>query len=575
MDVQGTFDRTCTVQNGCILDSSNDRDNFTPVSQSPAWAMTSVKTSRPDILSSNAFLANAYAKTLWSAFLDMRESFDKDNDHRLYLVDIEPGEGKFSHLVLQALLDIRDRMPFRLESKLRYVLTSQNADQIQAWKRQPNLQSYLELGVLDFALWNPVRESTLTLDVSQRELSPTQPSAYPIFVLANQVLRHQSVDIFHIVEKQQTQVYELVEEYTSSSKKNHHDDFANEHVGTRAIPHTAMSEVYSASWSALLEWYVNYSSENTLSSRFPFPVSTLKMFENLKALAKDGHVVVLAADQGHYAPSGWIFDEFKNSDILFDDPWGQRSTKVNFHLLGLYCALSGGYALHTPQRDSTLSVSALVLMNHHHHHPRGSEPLNDERRLDSAHQSQLSRASSPLFHFAFQENFVRFTPHDFNVIVEAMVSEDMIGNADAGNALLTLLKLSRWDPDVFHRTMEILKSDFASLDLEIRTDLLAGLHKTERQAFVLNRDVDTYFDIAVVQYLSREYQRAIELYTESLRHFGAQTGTWYNIGLCHVELKQHQLAIDAFDEVLALDRNYAAASVERKKALAKLKKDEL
>lgn len=561
-DAHDTFDRACTVKNGCVVDSTIE-DNFTPVSQSPVWSRWStektktVSTSRPDLLASNAFLANAYAKTLWNVFLDLRPSLE-DVTHRdefLYLLDIDAGSGKFSHLVLQALMDIRDRLPFRLESKLKYVLTSPSAAQVRAWQAQPELQAYLAEGLVDFAVWDPAHENELRLVESQRPLSASRPSVYPLLVIANEVLQAQAVDVFQVRADAE---FTLVEEHVGSSS-----DFEPVFTRTSDLVHGVYP---TSSWNTLLRGYQQHFQRNSRSSRFPFPTTTLTMLENLKALAK-GHVIVLAADRGRHTLAQWQVDS--SQDPVDDDIMIQEehalTAMVNFHLLGLYCALDGGYALHTPQRDAMLTVSALVL------HPSLSgwvDETGSESAL-SSHHTRVSRATYPFFHFAFEENFVRFTPHDFHVLVD-VVMDDPID--EDGAALLSLLKLSRWDPDVVHRALPQIKSGFSSLTIEAKLDIILGLQKTERKAFTIG-EVDTHFDIGVVNYLHRDYRHALELYAISIAKFKPKKSTWFNIGICHAELKQHQAALEAFDQALAIDGNYAAAKTERNKALEKLKHD--
>jgi hypothetical protein len=111
----------------------------------------------PHFITSNAFIARAYAKLI-KAFLDdclcrspSSGTMVVDPDEKIYIFELGTGSGKLSFFILKALQELRDTLPVSLD-KIVYVMTDFAEDNIKFWEQHPALQTFIDQGREEFRL---------------------------------------------------------------------------------------------------------------------------------------------------------------------------------------------------------------------------------------------------------------------------------------------------------------------------------------------------------------------------------------------------------------------------------------
>ena len=119
----------------------------------------------PNFISTNAHIAHSYAQLILGLLQDGMKSdasMPLDVNEPLYIVELGTGHGQFSHLFLQALLKLKDQLPFPLR-KIKLIMTDFTENNFNEWMDHPQLKQYVDQDLVDFAIFNADRDSELTL----------------------------------------------------------------------------------------------------------------------------------------------------------------------------------------------------------------------------------------------------------------------------------------------------------------------------------------------------------------------------------------------------------------------------
>jgi len=203
------------------------------------------------------------------------------------------------------------------------------------------------------------------------------------------------------------------------------------------------------------------------------------------------------------------------------------SMSVNCHAIDWVWEKSGGLSLHSTPRDN---------------------PLHLALYCKGLKESQIARTRH-----VFLDQVDGFGPLDYLDFRAQFLSLSAEANL---KLCIQLLRLSRWDPELFCEMGNRIGEASLTASLEEKRELYAVMTKCWANFFPIKDDRDVPFAVARVLACINQFQQAIGFYGESLRLYGAKALTHHNIGICHFNLGQHQEASLAFKAALALDRDY-------------------
>lgn len=425
------------------------------------------------------------------------------------------------------------------------------------WKTHPALAPFVARGIVDFALFDATKDTELRLFCAQTTVSATAPLANPLCVIANYLFDTLHHDLFQVDRGELKQGLISV-----GSKRAHEPDPLDPEIIKRLanlfqyvpIP----PDFYGPAQPHLnniLQWYRTYFSGSSSSATSPsssatvlVPIGALSALERLSALSSS-RLVVLSGDKGNSNP-----EHFRGVSDPHIAVHGSFSVMVNYHAIGLYFASRGGFALHSAQEDASLKVSLFVLP--------GSSATNasDASLLRGDGLDRVCDARSrafPHLTVAFDDEIASFGPNDFFVLQKAM-KED--AKAPTLKAVLALLKLSWWDPDMFYKFRDVLLDHAPASPLKLQRDVCDGIPRVWRNYYALDKEKDIAFEVGRLYYGLRDYDRALAFYTLSAREMGAHHVTSHNMGLCHYSKRQLALAAACFEEAYALNSSYQKAA---------------
>lgn len=221
--------------------------------------------------------------------------------------------------------------------------------------------------------------------------------------------------------------------------------------------------------------------------------------------------------------------------------------RVNYHAIGIYCGANGGFALHNEQEEASIKVSAFVFPG---------ESNNTEFNSDLNGMFAIRQDNYPSLRFSFEEHIVDFGPNDFFVLQKSLKEEV---KAPGLKALVALLKLSRWDADVFYKFRDGILDQISCCGSKLRADLCRGLSTMWKHYYLMDQGKDIAFEIGRVYYGIRDYDHAIIYYRISIAQMGDHHVTNHNMGLCLYSQGQLAEAIEHFRKAVSICSTYEKA----------------
>ncbi len=481
----------------------------------------------PHYVTNNPRLARAFCRVFLGYLRDLCRAHDLrspdsppilEPEQPLYVLEPGAGAGRFAYLFLKALADFQDAEPLR-RLKVCYVMADFTRSNLEFWASHPQLRPFVQAGRVDFAVLDAEHDREVRLECSQTVLSG-QTMRNPLVVIGNYLFDTLTVDAFRV---QDGHLLEGLARVCSDRPEDLQGDRAEvlSRLRIRYEHREADDDYYpSPDWNRILREYRDLLGNTSVS----IPVGGFRFVDNLQEISR-GRLLVLASDKS------WNRVEELSG---LDDPGlvlhGSFSLTVNFDALGRLFRLRGGTVLHSDVRDSLLDY-VLLLQD-----PAVGEPR--ETRL------------------AFRESISTFGPLDgfhLKVALEQQMPRPPLRVA------LEILRLSDWDPDVFHSLGEALIDQIPDAPPVVQREMADGVERIWSNYYHFGTGKDVPFNLARICHHLNRYQDSLRFYRLSLELFGQHPSTHFNMGLVCDSMGDLGSALECFRGALDLDPNYAPA----------------
>jgi hypothetical protein len=223
-----------------------------------------------------------------------------------------------------------------------------------------------------------------------------------------------------------------------------------------------------------------------------------------------GRALVISGDKGNNNP-----DQFRGLMDPHIAVHGSFSVMVNYHAIGAYFTSRGGFALHNPQEEASLKVSAFVATGDSRT-TTATTSTTDTSNSSSTNSSNSSSNSTtaaaaaavvvddgiwtgaaieakdaarsklfPSLAGAFRYHVEQFGPNDF-FVMQKCLKED--APSPTLKSVVALLKLGDWDPDVFYKFRDTILNQVPTSGLKLRKDLCRGIPRVWENYYMLDKD---------------------------------------------------------------------------------------
>ena len=511
-----------------------------------AWSDGTV----PFYVTCNPFMARAYARVIVGFLRDCAGGFgaqiwSQERETPAYVVELGAGSGRFAFLLLRQLRSmLRALVPRWGDGSpppLRYVMTDFTESNLRAWAEHPALQPFVAEGLLDFARFDAERDRELTLLHSGAVLAPGTMTG-PVIAIANYLFDTLTHDAWRI-EGGELRHGRTTLVARHAEAADIRDPALIERLGLR-LEYVPTEPPFDGdpALHRILDGYRARLGDTSIL----LPVGALRCLRTLTELldASGGHpsarLLLLSADKG-FLREEELLDREEPSLAVH----GSFSLMVNFHAIGAYTRDRGGLALDAPTWDGGLAVTAFLL--------DAATGASDETFRETSQ--------------AFKEAASDFGPFHFYALMKSLPETCPSPTLEQ---IVTMLRLSEWDPAIVMRYGRALMADASSASPRLRRELINALARVGANYFPIGETDDVPFQIgAILQSIPRPAE-AIPWYERSLAQFGAHPATYTNIGLCLYVMARLEEALAAFDRALDCDPGHGPARDGRLRAQAEL-----
>jgi hypothetical protein len=498
-----------------------------------AWSQHTV----PHYITSNPFIAGDYARVIFGFLRDCHgvanahpapDFAPLDLSQPVYIIELGSGSGRFAFHLLKKLTSFYPRSVLK-DVPFKFVMTDFTEHNLDYWRAHPSLRYFVEQGVLDFARFDAEQSESLTLDHSGDTLA-AGAIKNPVVVLANYFFDGIPQDAFYI---RDGQLYESLVTISAPPADNHLDD-----PGL-----LDRIEISYENYPTTTEYYGDQELDRILQGyqqRLPttyllFPSAALGCIRRLQHLA-GGRLLLISADKGYIHEESLINRAEPRIAVH-----GSFSMMVNYHAIAEYIRHQGGRVLQTAHRRVSLTVCAFLLGQH----PAGYV----ETRL------------------AFEETIEKYGPDDFFTLKKGIEKNYAALTLEQ---LLALLRLSGWDAAVFMDAFAALLDQVESADEALQRELHRAIRQVWDNYYHIGERRDIAFYMAMLLYGMEYYPEALNYFQHSLRLYGPDASTFYNMAVCHYALRQLEAALDCINQTLAFDPAFEAAKGMRIKIEAEI-----
>ncbi len=308
-----------------------------------AWA-----NSVPSFITSSVYMAESYAECIIGFLTDYLDRIDLREP--VYIVEMATGTGRFSFHLLREL-ERKLACFSRFERlKLRYVMTDFTESNPEFWQSNGRLLPYMQNGMLDFAVFNPLEEQSFTLRLSGKRVDSRQVKN-PVIAIANYFFDSMPLDVFYMQDKKIKEG--LVSLELAPDEQN---PAAEPHI-SRIETHFEFRELPDHHYypdkdlNAVLDRYRN----NIPDGQILMPVGAFDIVRNLRKLSND-RLVLLSSDKGYTNPN--LMTHVNKHEFAVHD--GTFSYMVNYDALGQYFHNLGGKYFATSVENVSVQTVCLI-----------------------------------------------------------------------------------------------------------------------------------------------------------------------------------------------------------------------
>ncbi len=466
----------------------------------------------PSYVTCNPFIARQYAWTAINFIRDWVQENPHASQHPFHIIELGAGTGQFSFYFLKNLLGFQKLL--HCESlKIKYVMTDVVPSLFDFWKNHLELQSFVDSGVLDFAIYDLTHDIDLALQVSGIKITSSDMKNPPI-VIANYIFDSLSTDLFQIQNGKVKEVLVSLKTKSSNLTDQHFIDISKVKFDYQSKP--ISEKYYQNGFDTILFQY----ESDLVDTYFQFPIALLTAMNKFKQLSNN-RFLLLSSDKGYSSLEE--LDHMEYPELTFHG--NCFSIMVNFHALSQYATLMQGDFQVQAFRDYIISGVFAI---------------------------GLKMKKLPMLNAAAVEMTDRFSPVDYFELYKNIERNHKQSTLEE---MLSFLNLSNWDCRLFAMMCDRLIELSEKADPDALMFLLKNIPNIADNFYYFPNCVDTYFNIALVYQGVHHFEDAIAYYEKSISIFGESDVVLFNAAMCYYSLDRRLDSLDFLKRALLLNPN--------------------
>jgi len=464
----------------------------------------------PFYVTSNTFIAKAYARVCMYFVRDWIRNHPENRKHPFYFMETGTGPGRFSYFMVKVIEEMRRELDME-DVNIIYVMTDFAKANLEYHETHHALKPYMEKGVLDLAIHDMDKDTPIKLMHSGVELNQ-QTLVNPLVLFANYVFDTIPNDAFAV---QNGKLYELLANI-STEESNLKNNYPIE-LEKVTVEYTA-KEIHGPYYGnpeldAVLDLYKNSLTDSSVL----VPIGSIRGLDHLRKLA-NGKILLISSDKAYSdLPS---LDHLGHPSLTIHG--GCFSMMVNCHALGQYYKNGGGEFF----------------------------PQSSRRGLKTCFYSTFSLADMPETRLAIADYIEKFSPADFFNIYRNMNETVQHVQMDA---IASYLQLAEWDPQAYMRISARILEIINEADMDTVNFMADHMPTVASNYYYMPKADCVLFEVGVFFHAIRRYEQALEYYQKAEKFLGEQFGLKYNTALCLKHLERDMEALKYFKNALAIE----------------------
>ncbi len=474
----------------------------------------------PSEVTSNPYIANAYAKIIVAFIRDIIAKDPAAIQHPFYIMELGAGTGKFAFYANKRIQELLAQAGLE-KIKIRYIICDIVEKNIEFLKWHPKLKTYIETGIIDFAMFELESSAPIKLQIANMELS-SELLINPLIAIANYVFDTATNEAFNITNHQIRRL--LVDIVTTDENMENGQVKSIEKISVLLRPSEQVGVHYED--DTINQIMETYRTQVKSSTNFLMPNGAFAAIAQLKKLANN-RLLVVSTDKGYTSLEG-MSNLYPPRIISHGATCFSMS--VNYHALKLYFEKNGGDACIEPTIDTVLNTAAFIF----------GYQFSDLRETRAALDHYINGFSPSKYNklsWQLRESFANF---DFESIV-------------------CFLVLSEFDPNVFTLVSDRLISLYPKASNEATSFLENKMTTLAENYFYLPFQDKSLFNIAYFCQFCGMTKDAIHYFKQvlaNINHHQKNTNLTYyihyNLGLCYKNEKNYVEAVANFKQALKL-----------------------
>lgn len=505
---------------GLILDTNK------PLSQSMIWKLQAdfyanqgpeawSKGIVPQYITTNPFIANLYAKTVFGYCRDIAGSKDFDKNTTIYIMELAAGVGRFTYTFLKRFINILDNSALK-GLKFKYIITDLAERNVTYWLNHSYLKPYFESGLLDCATFDMTGVEDIHLRNSGEILNKGSLKN-PLILFANYTFDSLPQDTFYV---NKGELYEGLVTVTSKEDQSNSED--------KSIL-AGLDYEYNDQLITGIDYYEDINFNNILlyykecmeDTAFSFPVIALECIKRLRNLFCND-ILIISTDKGYRN-----LESMEGIYHPFLSKHGSISLTVNFHAIELYFKSLGGKAIHSIYEHENVTMSLFLLSEGSHNFLETS--------------------------MAYHDIVENIGPDDFYILKKAVVPHN---TTLTSKELLTFLRFTLWDSRTFLEFYNTLLERIADDKEFPKDELIEVIYQVWEHYFPIGEEGNLFFCLgSLLGYFGYDSDAA-KLFESSVEFYGEDAAIYYEIALCYYNLMELDTALIYLNKSLKLEPDF-------------------
>ncbi|MCE3236587.1 MAG: hypothetical protein K0Q50_2778 [Vampirovibrio sp.] len=474
----------------------------------------------PMFITNSVYFSESYAEMILAFVEDYYDRLDLNEP--LYIVEMATGTGRFTHHLLRELERKISCFSKLQKVRFKYIMTDFTDKNPTFWQGHDKLKPFVEKGLLDFAVLNPLQENVLNLRVSGETIS-SEVIKNPLLAIGNYFFDSMPVDVFRVESK-------VLKEGRVTLLRNIEGVDPNSEIHiTQVETKFEYHELYNTNYynEPSFNELLNHYRHNIKNGTVLFPLGTLQVIKNLQALANN-RLVLFSSDKAYTCPYEMI--RYYQHDFAIHD--GTFSYMVNYDAMGTFFKKGGGQFFHTTGKNVSLQTVCCIQMD---------EPDCQFERLN----------------YLFQEKLDRSTP--INSVCATMPYKDQENPVAKLNVMLGHMRLNLADPHIFSCYGQALV-DVCNKGLKgQQDDLLMLMERALEQYYYYPGESNMPFWFSQVYHTLGFYEKSLACLDLSLQFFGEHEVLHFLKGQNYQKLQQWNEARTEYMKAVEMRSNFQEA----------------